>query len=362
MRRLFCLVSVFLAVLLRADGAGRSLRSSESLATQQQSIAALVSIVNKDSLDSLMSASAPPAAAPGPAPKAAAPGPAPGPSPLAAPAPGPAPGLELAPGPAPIVAASPFAGEVIPADEPAFTKRMAGVDYYLLTGNEELQESFKIAVKSVLATEVGNGLTPDDVTLKLSPGSVIIESWFANPNNLPELTKKGIRKNLCHNSNIDDELQAAVSKLPGFEEVTTHEVSLDKAVQCAPQKKRRIAVEAPPSQPKAVPKASKPQKPPPKPTNSGSCYPPCIEGQGVCGGDKVCFCKQPYIGAQCEELPAEEHALRLNYVYVTLVLCAVAALGLVMGEGIWRMMKGSGQQDSNPNATGSKEVWSAAAS
>lgn len=334
--RLSCLVSVFLAILFEADGAGRSLRSWEPVAADQpESIASFVSLVKMDSV------------LPAPAPLAAAPAMAPGPSPLGAPAP--APLASPAASPAMIVAASPFGGEEVPADEPAFTKRMVGVDYYLLSANPNLKESYEIAVKTVLATEVGNDLTPGDVTLRLTPGSVIIESWFANPKSLPSLTKKGIRKNLCRNSNIDNELQAAVSKLPGFQEVTTHEVSLDRAVQCAPQQQTA-------SQPKAVPSEEK--KPhPTQNTNDGNCFPACMEGRGVCG-DQVCFCKHPYTGAQCEQ-ELEEQVFRLNWMYVTLILCFVAGLGMCLAEGVWRACKAATkQQEENKRIlTGHKEVW-----
>jgi hypothetical protein len=38
---------------------------------------------------------------------------------------------------------------------------------------------------------------------------------------------------------------------------------------------------------------------PPKPGKSKECDPPCIGGRGVCN-DKICFCKSPYTGSNCQ--------------------------------------------------------------
>eukprot|EP00930_Biecheleria_cincta_P006522 TRINITY_DN107547_c0_g1_i1.p1 TRINITY_DN107547_c0_g1~~TRINITY_DN107547_c0_g1_i1.p1 ORF type:complete len:369 (+),score=78.61 TRINITY_DN107547_c0_g1_i1:109-1215(+) len=362
-------VTAFVAIL-GADAAGRSLRSLEYpipmvAADEPESIASLVSLVKANAnlsgmfiQDGFQLDSGSPAPAPMAAPGVAmSPGPAPGPALGPALAPAPPPGPEAAP--AVIVAASPFAGEEVestptqPAtsgDEPAFTKRMVGVDYYLLSANAALKQDFEIAAKTVLAAEVGGGLKPGDVTLKLSAGSVIIDAWFANPDGASSLTKSSIRRNLCHNSNLDDELKAAVSKLSGFKDVTNGDVYLEKAVQCGKAT----------SQPQAaVPKQAKPQ-PPAKKTDDGSCNPACIEGRGVCG-DRVCFCKDPYTGPQCEQEVEEDH-FRLNWMYVTVILCAVAAVGMVLAECIWKAMKGSDHQQKVGTSVMKKEVWTQKAS
>lgn len=349
-------VTTFVAIL-RAD-ASKSLRDSRSPVSmvtgdEPESIASLVSLVkananfssvlSKDGfqMDSVLLAPAPLAAAPGPA---SSPGPAPGPALGPAPGPAPAPGPEAAP--TMIVAASPFGGEVEPAptDEPAFTKRMVGVDYYLLSANAKLKQEYELAVKTVLAAEVGGGMKPGDVTVRLSHGSVIIDAWFANTQSLSSLTTSSIRRSLCHNSNLDTELRAAVSVLPGFKDVTNGEVYLDKAKQCSSVKK-------------AAPKVAAPTKPPvpTQKTDDGSCVPACMEGRGVCG-DRICFCKHPYTGAQCEEEVEEDH-FRLSWIYVTLILCAVGALGMVVAECVWRAMKSTEGQQKVGTSVMKKEIW-----
>lgn len=46
---------------------------------------------------------------------------------------------------------------------------------------------------------------------------------------------------------------------------------------------------------------SKPKVPwPPKMNEYETCDPPCIQGRGVCN-DKVCFCKDPFVGSTCQK-------------------------------------------------------------
>lgn len=353
-------VTTFVAIL-RADAAKslRDFKSTVSMVSAQddpESIESLVSLVKANvNLSSVLPPEgfqggasvllAPaPLAAPGPA---GSPGPAPGPAATLAPGPAPAPGPEAAP--AVIVAASPFAEEVAvkkaaPMDEPAFTKRMVGVDYYLLSANTKLKHEFETSVKTVLAAEVGGGLKPADVTLRLTPGSVIIESWFANTKSQSSLTTSSIRRNLCHNSNLDTELKAMTLVLPGFKDVTNGEVYLDKAVQCSDVKQAAS---------KKVTPTKKP--PPPAQTDDGTCAPACMEGRGVCG-DRICFCKHPYTGAQCED-EVEEDNIRFGATYVILILCAFAALGMVVAECVWRVMKSSQNQQKVGTSIAKREVW-----
>eukprot|EP00930_Biecheleria_cincta_P025951 TRINITY_DN18389_c0_g2_i1.p1 TRINITY_DN18389_c0_g2~~TRINITY_DN18389_c0_g2_i1.p1 ORF type:complete len:352 (-),score=59.70 TRINITY_DN18389_c0_g2_i1:185-1189(-) len=279
---------------------------------------------------------------PGPAP--AAPGPAPGP-----PTPGPAPGLGGV-DPFAVVAASPFGGELgetRPAEKPDFTKRLMGVDYYLLSANEALKASFEAAVKAVLAAQVEGGVEPKDVSVKLSPGSVVIDAWFANPQNLSVLTKEKLQQNLCHASNLESELLWAISNLPAFETVATSELYLEKAPQC--RTTPREATVAKPSRPS--------HKAASNITASSSCDPPCLEGRGICGGDSICFCHNPYSGVQCEA-EIEDAMPRISWIRVTMLLILVAGFGFLLGECMWNvytkdLLTGAPRQA----ATIKTEIW-----
>eukprot|EP00930_Biecheleria_cincta_P095922 TRINITY_DN87815_c0_g1_i1.p1 TRINITY_DN87815_c0_g1~~TRINITY_DN87815_c0_g1_i1.p1 ORF type:complete len:403 (+),score=65.95 TRINITY_DN87815_c0_g1_i1:42-1250(+) len=296
------------------------------------------------------------------------PGPSPGPFglvPGAAPA-APGPALGPAPGPAPapllMTAASPYGAHSVVnqplEDQAAFTKRLVGVDYYLLSADVQLRKSFEEAVKAVLSAQVRSGLQPKDVSLRLSPGSVVIDAWFSNPERLSSLTKQSIIVNLCREANLDNELLAAVSALPGFKDVTTRETChFDKAPQC----KKRVAVSPArnrkPSEDmrQENPSASKKLPPPTAISRDTSCNPACVEGQGICE-DNICFCRHPYTGARCEE-ELHEEGMRISWMYVTIILCAVLWLGMLLGECIFCYTKGDPKQQNVGKSLVVKEVW-----
>lgn len=206
------------------------------------------------------------------------------------------------------------------------------MDYYLLAANEELKMSFEAAVKAVFAAQVEGGLEPQDVTLQLSPGSVIIDAWFANSQNLPVLRKANIRKALCHKNNLNDELLGAVSSLPQIQEVTTRELHFDKAPQCANQVRSGARAQ----RRKRHQPARKVQ--PSNLSDTSACDPPCLEGRGICG-DKVCFCHHPWGGIQCERDVRNDVGGRISWKYVSVAMFFVACVGALLGECIWKHLK-----------------------
>lgn len=368
------LVVMFASILESADASKMFQVMDEPQASEtEDSIASLVAVAQasetKDSIASLVAVAskavqpanssatgprlAPKSYSPGPGPMPAAPRPAPE---LAAPGLAPGPGPE--PGPLEEVAASPFGGDMRPARKPDLTKRLVGVNYHLLSANEPLKTSFEVAVKSILAAQVEGGLEPKDVTLRLSPGSIIIDAWFSNPQSLSVLTKEKLRQTLCQQeANLDSELLGAVSSLPGLKEATTQDLYLEKAAQCRSTHSHKAKTPAKRSQPTRKAQAS-------NVTAGDACDPPCLHGRGICGGDKVCFCHHPYTGVQCEH-EIEPAMMRIKVLYVTILLCTIAMSGMLLANCIWQacLKFEDGQRtpecEENDNISRKNEVWKA---
>jgi len=312
----------------------KSLDASAS-SVQAGSIASLVAVVKGNNENMTVQHGIEVSQGPGPAP-------APGPSaPASAPGTAPQSAPGLAPGPASlqVVAASPFGGEEevrkthMPAEGDAqFTKRLRGVDYYLLSASPPLKKAFKSAVKAILAAQVAGGLKPNDVTLKLSAGSVIINASFSNPQNLSALTQEKLRANLCSKeANLDAELLSAVSNLPGLKETTTNTLRFDKSPDCKTKKTAPTQETKPKAPPQKTPKAL-------NISGRSLCDPPCMQQRGICG-DGICFCEHPYTGRQCEERVQTE-STRVNWMYVIPILFATGWLGMLLGEGLWKLCLG----------------------
>jgi len=320
-----------LVAAVKGDDIPMESQDGSASSEQPDSIASLVAVVKGNNENMIVQdgfeVSPGPAPAPGPSAPASAPETAPG----------------NAPGPASlqVVAASPFGAEEemgkthMPAEGDAkFTKRLRGVDYYLLSANLALKKSFESAVKVVLAAQVAGGLEPRDVTLNLSAGSVIINASFANPQNLSSLTQEKLIANLCSNeANVDADLLAAVSNLPGFKDTTTNTLSFDKSPHC----KSKKAAPTMGAKPRASPSAQKALKEHSISYNS-VCDPPCMQGRGICG-DGVCFCEDPYTGLQCED-QVQAAATRVNWMYVIPIIFVAGWLGILLAEVMWRTCLG----------------------
>jgi len=138
--------------------------------------------------------------------------------------------------PTAVFGASPSSVADKPLHKPHFTKRLVGARYYPFSANEPLKLSFEAGVKTVLAAQVQDGLEPKDVTVRLSPGSVVIDAWFANPSNLSALTLERIQRTLCDSDNLEHALLVAVSSILEFHDVANpHHLSFDQAPQCRAQ-------------------------------------------------------------------------------------------------------------------------------
>lgn len=154
---------------------------------------------------------------------------------------------------------------------------------------------------------------------------------------MSSLTQAKLRANLCRKeANLDAELLAAVSDLPGFKDTTTNTLEFDKSPHC----KSKKAVPTMETKPKA-PTAQKTLKAR-NISDSSFCDPPCMQGRGMCA-DGVCFCEDPYTGRQCEEWVQSD--TRINWMYVIAIICATGWLGILLAEFMWRRCLGPGREE-----------------
>jgi len=92
------------------------------------------------------------------------------------------------------------------------------------------------------------------------------------------------------------------------------------------------------------------------------CEPGCIEGQGVCE-DKICFCRTPFTGLQCEK-KVKGGLLRFSYSAVAFATAFAALVGSVIGMMLFRAsLEAQRQMTTFGEAEGGKrsEVWKPAA-
>eukprot|EP00933_Yihiella_yeosuensis_P069317 TRINITY_DN7572_c0_g1_i1.p1 TRINITY_DN7572_c0_g1~~TRINITY_DN7572_c0_g1_i1.p1 ORF type:complete len:497 (-),score=98.48 TRINITY_DN7572_c0_g1_i1:124-1614(-) len=213
-----------------------------------------------------------------------------------------------------------------------FTKRFRNINYYQLIEHEDLKASFEEAVKVVLVGETGDGLTYDDIVLKLSAGSVIVKAYALGL--VPERISI-VRQNLCAAPYLDYDLAYAVKYLDGMDKKAAtgdvEKITVDPAPECdeftvsGAHGVIPVKGTAPPDSPLI-----------PSQAESGECNPACIPGRGVCG-DGICFCKDPWHGVRCElEM---ENKTRLVWTSVLMILATATVIGFLIADIVWRLTR-----------------------
>lgn len=201
--------------------------------------------------------------------------------------------------------------------------KVNGVDYNQLISNPTLLSDFENAMKTQIAAQSGHGVTPDDVDLTLSPGSIAVEAAV----NMPSGTSASdVQSDLCGSAaTAGQDMAAAISNLPGMSAASTGTISAEVTAACgeatttADPGRRLQSVSAPPTQ-----------------DSMENCDPQCVPGQGICS-DKICFCRTPYTGIRCER---EMQTSWMRFSYTATVCIAVGALvvGLMLGVIIFKLV------------------------
>jgi len=109
------------------------------------------------------------------------------------------------------------------APQVVVTVTLANVSYQLLSANSSLMNSCKTSAVKVIVLKIGGGIAAEHVKVEVFPGSIIVKATIT----LPEFVATG----LVHSkllgaspSELGKDLVAGVSKIKGFNLVTTGEV------------------------------------------------------------------------------------------------------------------------------------------
>eukprot|EP00441_Pelagodinium_beii_P046920 CAMPEP_0197624048 /NCGR_PEP_ID=MMETSP1338-20131121/3859_1 /TAXON_ID=43686 ORGANISM="Pelagodinium beii, Strain RCC1491" /NCGR_SAMPLE_ID=MMETSP1338 /ASSEMBLY_ACC=CAM_ASM_000754 /LENGTH=374 /DNA_ID=CAMNT_0043194145 /DNA_START=113 /DNA_END=1237 /DNA_ORIENTATION=- len=360
--------------LLEVDAANLRMQTlrREQADVDTDSMDSLVSMVESDMLTNNkvfvqdgfqvsghMSVAAP---APGSAP---APGPAPasGPARASAPATAPAPASAAAPAPGPASGPSPRPAEVttttastesttttVAKPTTKITRKITGIDYSLLQSDEKLLAGFERSLRVVLAAEAG--VKDSDVTLELSPGSVIVTATIVVPEGGTEtVSPDKVKEKLCSSKDLNDEMTSVLSDLEGIGAVTSADIKIEEVSSDCPT----TTTSSEP--PKAAEKEVQAPAAPNVTDTSGDCSPGCMADRGVCGGGS-CFCKHPYTGDQCE-LEVEQEFMRFSFFAVTVIVLISVVVGFIVADILWRLFsKQASPKSSSTGATQKSEKWS----
>jgi len=123
------------------------------------------------------------------------------------------------PSPTPLPTLSPSNGGV------AMHIKVRNIDYTRLTSDMELSQAFEAAVKKVLASAARSGVVPADISLKLSPGSVLVDASIPPP---AGVSADILRSNLQHtDESLGDRLAGAVRGVDGITGVSLGTIEVD---------------------------------------------------------------------------------------------------------------------------------------
>jgi len=217
------------------------------------------------------------------------------------------------------------------------------VDYAQLTANPTLLAAFQESTTDVVASSLGGGVTPEHVSLQLSPGSVLIGATVA-PVSGASLAEQPWAE-LCEGGadslqGISDALEAELQGIQGISDVVTgaivvQQAGMNRAAACM------STAGAPPTS-----------------QDSDTCSPACHPGHGICS-DGVCFCRNPWYGPTCGH-QVETGAFRMSVLACIGASVLAAMGGLLLGSLAFR----SGQQAKRQlNPLGEdlgenkKEIW-----
>lgn len=267
----------------------------------------------------------------------------PAPSPFRAPAPSP---LQYAPMPMPV-----FAPAAVPAFAPAFapapvppapapapapasgnatvTFTIENLVYWVIAGDPVLRAGLEETLKADIAASTGNGVTPADVSLAFSEGSVIVEATISAPAT-GAVDAETLQDSLCsHGAELDADMTTDIGAISGMSQGATGAISIADMNACGtaattPAVVTPLVAYAPSSNVTA-------------PASLDDCNPGCIEGHGICS-DNLCFCKTPYTGVQCERALSTTQIYRIKYAMASGIFTVALILGATLGTVFWHMV------------------------
>lgn len=137
----------------------------------------------------------------------------------------------------PAVSAAPAGGESLPGsgfppddghENPSvmFGLRIANMDYAQLTKHRNLLAAFNATVKQAIASVAGNGVGPDQITLGLSPGSVLVHCLISVPS---AFVAGHVRSALVQSDRFKSDLSLnleGVARVGAFEGISTGRVAV----------------------------------------------------------------------------------------------------------------------------------------
>lgn len=296
------------------------------------------------------------------------------PAPVPVPVPAPAPALPPVPAgvhppwevPAP--APLPALGTLAPAPAPAavleevlevkLSYTVKNVDYSRLSADLDLLDRFRSSTEMVIVDHSGGGVVASDVELELAAGSVMVQVAVVTPGGIEPAALRDSLDKAVDDGSLKAAMEKGLKAVVGIHTVTTgvlEVVDMSPALLGDEKEIVRVPGSA------AVPLGKKPVIQTDA-AGDETCWPACMAGRGICV-DNVCFCRAPYIGAQCEA-KTRSGAVRLTYVLV----CATATVAFLLGGQLaipiakaWystqRAVGFQGDQGSGGHSGPKKETW-----
>jgi hypothetical protein len=103
------------------------------------------------------------------------------------------------------------------------TMTVENMEHSVLVANKSLFNEFVDRVKNIVATKAGNGATPNDVEVKLSPGSIIVD---AAVHSYAGLKPTDVHQALSASTNLSTELAQNLQSIPGIGSVSTGSITV----------------------------------------------------------------------------------------------------------------------------------------
>jgi len=114
---------------------------------------------------------------------------------------------------------------------------LQNIDQPSLIANTQLTASFKAKIQSVVASEAGTEIQPDDVDVELLPGSVVVRSSFTPPDGISATATQAA---LTSSQQLKQTVSREISVLPGIESVTTGLVQVSDIRITATEEKPQV--------------------------------------------------------------------------------------------------------------------------
>lgn len=187
--------------------------------------------------------------------------------------------------------------------------KVTNLGYDELVTNPNLVSAFTSMMKEVFATQAGGGVLPEDVSITLYRGSIVVDAFVslvhANKSAADQVASQLGGDWLAGN------IAAAVSDVDGISTISTGVVGVEVTVLARRVDQRRerdsetlasAPAAAPASSPAASPAGAAPSAAAVETEPDWEvCYPHCVEGRGICVEGK-CYCKSPYHGMRCHRV------------------------------------------------------------